>query len=100
MPGVKACSICGQSTLEQWKQAWKRASPVAEAYQKFADRWGSDDFSKYCGLLQQSADNALKEASQVRPPDNCQCHDSATTPSAAWPMKVPLSSDLKDSQGD
>lgn len=40
--------------------------PVAEAYQEFAERWGNDEFDKYCQLLQQHADIALQQADKVR----------------------------------
>ena len=40
--------------------------PVAEPYQEFAERWGNDEFGKYCQLLQQHADIALQQADKVK----------------------------------
>ena len=50
-------------------QAWKRAMPVAKPYEEFAERWGNEEFGKYCQLLQQHADTALQEADQVTTAD-------------------------------
>ena len=46
-------------------QAWNLASPVAEPYREFADRWGNADFSKYVDILEQQADEAMQDADQV-----------------------------------
>ena len=47
-------------------QAWNLASPVAEPYREFADRWGNADFSKYVDILEQQADEAMQDADQVK----------------------------------
>ena len=46
-------------------QAWNLASPVAEPYREFADRWGNAEFSKYVDILEQQADEAMQDADQV-----------------------------------
>ena len=46
-------------------QAWNLASPVAEPYREFADRWGNEEFSKYVDILEQQADEAMQDADQV-----------------------------------
>ena len=46
-------------------QAWNLASPVAEPYREFADRWGNAEFSKYVDILEQQADEAIQDADQV-----------------------------------
>lgn len=39
--------------------------PIAEPYQEYAERWGSEEFNQYCKLLEQHADAALQHASKV-----------------------------------
>ena len=46
-------------------QAWNLASPVAEPYREFAERWGNEEFCKYVEILEQQADEALQAADQV-----------------------------------
>lgn len=46
-------------------QAWSLASPVAEPYREFAERWGTSVFSKYVDILEQQADEAMQSASEV-----------------------------------
>ena len=46
-------------------QAWQLASPVAEPYREFAERWGNADFSKYVDILEQNADEAIQDADEV-----------------------------------
>ena len=46
-------------------QAWNLASPVAEPYHEFAERWGNSEFSKYVDILEQQADEAMQSASEV-----------------------------------
>ena len=46
-------------------QAWNLASPVAEPYREFAERWGNSVFSKYVDILEQQADEAMQSASEV-----------------------------------
>ena len=53
-------------------QAWQLASPVAEPYWEFADRWGNADFSKYVDILEQNADEAIQNADEVHCVPNCQ----------------------------
>ena len=53
-------------------QAWQLASPVAEPYREFAERWGNADFSKYVDILEQNADEAIQDADEVRQtPTDC-----------------------------
>ena len=53
-------------------QAWQLASPVAEPYREFAERWGNADFSKYVDILEQNADEAIQDADEVHCFSNCQ----------------------------
>lgn len=46
-------------------QAWNLASPVADPYKEFAERWGNADFSKYVDILEQNADEAMQGANEV-----------------------------------
>ena len=46
-------------------QAWQLATPVAEPYREFAERWGNADFSKYVDILEQNADEAIQDADEV-----------------------------------
>ena len=49
-------------------QAWNLASPVAEPYREFAERWGNAEFSKYVEILEQQADEAMQAVDQVLQP--------------------------------
>ena len=45
-------------------QAWTQAS-VQPAYQEFADRWGSPDFTAYCQALQKVVDACVSDLQEV-----------------------------------
>lgn len=42
-----------------YNQAWRSHGPMKAPYDEFAQRWGSDEFSKYVKLLENQADQAL-----------------------------------------
>ena len=44
-------------------QAWAQAS-VQPAYQEFADRWGSPEFTAYCQALQKTVDVCMSKVSR------------------------------------